>query len=136
MRALRIALITVLATALIGGLGLAVAQVPDCTTSACAYLSLMVKSRNTPPIPRSTAPPFPTDTPLPTLPPTAPALPTNTPLPTPDCTTSACVYLSLMVKPENTPLPTFPPTAPPFPTPTEMPFRADTPSVFDRYACC
>lgn len=63
MRALRMAP-AVLIAALLVGLGLAFAQTPDCTTSQCLYLPLMVK---------------PEDTPTPTLTPSA--TPTNTPIP-------------------------------------------------------
>jgi len=72
MRASRIALIAVLTTALLAGLGLTAAQAPDCTTSECVYLPLIAK-----PFPTET--PLPTNTPTPTLPPTPPPRPTRTP---------------------------------------------------------
>jgi hypothetical protein len=70
MQALRIALLAVLATLLLAGLGLVLAQVPDCTTSRCLYLPLIVKPEPTPspaactPVPTTTEVSLATDTPI------------------------------------------------------------------------
>jgi hypothetical protein len=95
MRALRSALIAVLATVLLAGLGLVLAQVPDCTTSPCVYLPLIVKPfpTATPPTPPAPTAVVATDTPesgpsatdVPTLAPVetdTPVVATLTPVPT------------------------------------------------------